>query len=87
MFISPRQIRAARGLLGWTRTALADRAVATTTVADIERGDVNPKTSTMMAIVAALEKAGIEFLRGDAAGKGEGVRLARGDSSSTLTRA
>jgi predicted transcriptional regulator len=65
MFISPRQIRAARGLLGWTRTALADRAVvATTTVADIERGDVNPKTSTMMAIVAALEKAGIAIAHG-----------------------
>ena len=80
MFISARQIRAARGLLGWTRTALADRAiVSTTTVADIERGDVNPKTSTMIAIIGALEKAGIEFLRGDAGGKGEGVRLARGD--------
>ena len=82
MFASARQIRAARGLLGWTRTALADHAiVSTTTVADIERGDVNPKTSTMIAIIGALEKAGIEFLRGDPSGKGEGVRLARGDLS------
>ena len=80
MLISPRQIRAARGLLGWTRTALADRAIlSTTTVADIERGDVNPKTSTMIALVLALEKAGIEFLRADANGKGDGVRLTRGD--------
>ena len=78
MLVSPRQIRAARGLLGWTRTTLADKAiVSVTTVADIERGDVNPKTSTMGAIVIALEKAGIEFLRGTAQGKGEGVRLAR----------
>jgi predicted transcriptional regulator len=52
MVVSSRQIRAARGLLGWTRTGLADRAiVSTTTVADIERGDVNPKTSTMTAII------------------------------------
>ena len=78
MIVSARQIRAARGLLGWTRTALADRAiVSTTTVADIERGDVNPKTSTMISIIHALEKAGIEFIRADSAGKGEGVRFAR----------
>jgi predicted transcriptional regulator len=76
MIVSSRQIRAARGLLGWTRTKLADKAiVSTTTVADIERGDVNPRVSTMDAIVVALEKAGIEFLRPDGDGIGEGVRL------------
>jgi predicted transcriptional regulator len=78
MPVSPRQIRAARGLLGWTRTRLADQAVvSTTTVADIERGDVNPKMSTLNAIILALEKAGIEFIRGEHGGKGEGVRLNR----------
>ena len=41
--------------------------------------DVNPKASTMTAIILALEKAGIEFLRAEATGKGEGVRLARHD--------
>lgn len=76
MIVTPRQIRAARGLLGWTRTELADRAiVSTTTVADIERGDVNPRASTLGAIILTLEQAGIEFLRGDAEGRGEGVRL------------
>ena len=81
MLVTARQIRAARGLLGWTRTALADRAVvSTTTVADIERGNVNPKASTMTAIILALEKAGIEFMRGEEGGKGEGVRLKRADS-------
>lgn len=76
MIVSPRQIRAARGLLGWTRTRLADKAiVSTTTVADIERGDVNPRASTLDAIMVALEKAGIEFLRPDSKGIGEGVRL------------
>jgi predicted transcriptional regulator len=81
MSVSSRQIRAARGLLGWTRTKLADRSVLSiTTIADIERGDVNPKVTTLDAIVAALEKAGIEFIRADHAGKGEGVRLVRSDS-------
>jgi predicted transcriptional regulator len=81
MLVSARQIRAARGLLGWTRTALADRAVvSTTTVADIERCDVNPKASTLSAIVLALEKAGVEFIRAGEGGKGEGVRLSRADT-------
>lgn len=76
MLISPRQIRAARGLLGWTRTELADRAVlSATTISDIERGDVDPKSTTLSRIVNVFEKAGIEFLRPDATGKGEGVRL------------
>lgn len=76
MIVTSRQIRAARGLLGWTRTELADRAIlSTTTVADIERGDVNPRASTLGAIILTLEKAGIEFLRPDANGCGEGVRL------------
>jgi len=76
MIVTPRQIRAARGLLGWTRTELADRAiVSTTTVADIERGDVNPRASTLGQIILALEKAGVEFLRADSGGRGEGVRL------------
>jgi len=76
MIVTARQIRAARGLLGWTRTKLADKAVVSvTTVADIERGDVNPKASTLEAMIRALEKAGIEFIRGGADGKGEGVRF------------
>ena len=76
MIISSRQIRAARGLLGWTRTELADRAVLSiTTIADVERGDVNPKASTVESIILTLEKAGIEFIRPDASGKGEGVRF------------
>ena len=79
MIISSRQIRAARGLLGWTRTELADRAIlSVTTVADIERGDVNPKVSTMAAITQVLEKSGIEFIRAEGE-RGEGVRLATRD--------
>lgn len=76
MIVTARQIRAARGLLGWTRTKLADQAVVSvTTVADIERGDVNPKATTLSALIRALEKAGVEFIRNGADGKGEGVRF------------
>jgi len=76
MLISPRQIRAARGLLNWSRTELARRAILSlTTIADIERGDVDPKTATLARIVSTLEKAGIEFLWSHPSGKGEGVRL------------
>jgi hypothetical protein len=43
-------------------------------------GDVNPKASTMTAIILALERAGIEFIREGEGGKGEGARLSRADS-------
>ena len=76
MLVSPRQIRAALALLGWTRTELADRAVLSiTTISDIERGDVDPKAATLARIAATLEKAGVKFIWPEAAGKGEGVRL------------
>jgi predicted transcriptional regulator len=76
MLISPRQIRAARALLGWTRTELADRALLSiTTISDIERGDVDPKATTLTRITTTLEKAGVEFIWPDSSGKGEGVRL------------
>jgi predicted transcriptional regulator len=72
--ISARQIRAARALLGWTQQQLADAAIVSFgAVTRLERGEVDPRMSTMTAIQAALSKAGVEFLSpGD---KGEGVRL------------
>jgi predicted transcriptional regulator len=76
MLVSSRQITAARGLLGWSRTELADRALLSlTTVADVERGDVDPKHTTISKIIETLEAAGIEFVRGDLDGRGEGVRI------------
>jgi transcriptional regulator with XRE-family HTH domain len=71
---TPRQIRAARALLGWTQQALADRAlVAINTVNAIEKDRPYPKDDTIEAVVLALEKAGIVFL-GDGV-QGEGVRF------------
>ena len=72
--ITPRQIRAARALLGWSQQQLADKAIVSlNAITRLERGEVDPRVSTLMAVEKALTKAGIEFL--PAADKGEGVRL------------
>lgn len=76
--ITARQIRAARALLGWSQQELADRAiVSTNAVIRLERGQVDSRTSTVMAVQRALSKGGIEFIPADV--KGEGVRLALPD--------
>ena len=73
--ITSRQIRAARALLGWSQQQLADKAiVSVNALARLERGEVDPRMSTLMAVHKALTEAGIEFLSADV--KGEGVRLA-----------
>jgi predicted transcriptional regulator len=72
--ITSRQIRAARALLGWSQQQLADKAiVSVNALARLERGEVDPRMSTLMAVHKALTDAGIEFLPADV--KGEGVRL------------
>ena len=72
--ITARQIRAARALLSWSQQQLADKAIVSlNAVARLEKGLVDPRVSTMLAIEKALTKAGIEFLAADQ--KGEGVRL------------
>lgn len=72
--ITSRQIRAARALLDWSQQQLADAAIVSlNAVARLEKGIVDSRTSTLLAIQKALVKAGIEFL--DADQKGEGVRL------------
>jgi transcriptional regulator with XRE-family HTH domain len=61
--ISGAQIRAARGLLDWTRHELARRAVvsdASLYTLENARGAI-PNTSTLEAVQKALEAAGIEF--------------------------
>ena len=64
------QIRAARGLLGWTRHDLARRAVvsdATLYALESARGAPANK-STLASVQSTLEAAGIEFLNGPAPG-------------------
>jgi predicted transcriptional regulator len=72
--ITSRQIRAARALLGWSQQRLADKAIISlNALARLEKGGVDSRVSTVLAIQKALAKAGVEFL--DADQKGEGVRL------------
>lgn len=60
--LSAQLLRAARGLLGWSQKELATAAgVATSTVADFERGARAPMAVKVRAIRAALEKAGVRF--------------------------
>ena len=63
------QCRAARALLNWSQSDLAERSgAAQRTIADFERGLTRPYRRTLDAMIAAFEAAGIEFIRG-------GVRL------------
>ena len=76
--ITPRQIRAARGLLGWSQQELADKAIVSVNAVNrLERGQVDSRLSTLAAVEKALGRAGVEFLAPGE--KGEGVRLARPD--------
>ena len=66
--------RAARALLGWSQQDLADKAIVSlNALTRLERGEVDPRWSTLQAVHKALTEAGVEFLSGG--GKGEGVRL------------
>lgn len=61
--LTPRHVRAARALLAWSQQDLAKAAgVATSTVADFERGRRTPVANNAQAIRAALEAADIRFL-------------------------
>ena len=77
--ISIEQIRAARGLLGWTQTELAEAAGRSLpTIKRLEReGEEGPSVSDDVreAVQRALEKVGVEFIPEN--GGGAGVRLAK----------
>ena len=76
--VSIRQIKAARALLGWSQTDLAESSgVSAPTVKRLEasEGEVGGRIETAEALVAALKQAGIEFIAEN--GGGAGVRLAK----------
>src|SRR4029453_18256437 len=70
LVISSRQIRAARGLLGWTQEQLAQAAaISRSTLAAIEKDTGNPTLDIIARIRTVLESKQVEFLAQ------EGVRL------------
>jgi transcriptional regulator with XRE-family HTH domain len=77
--LTPAQIRAARALLGWKQTDLAGASgVSEISVKNIERGATDPRASTLRALQAAFEEAGVIFLDpGVTRDGGPGVRLRR----------
>ena len=59
------EIRAARTLLGWSKTDLAEHArINRRTVANIETGKHAPSPSILLSIQRAFAAAGIEFVDG-----------------------
>lgn len=74
MTITTAQIRAARGILNWNQTDLAERTgISATSIGSIENGQTTPRASTIATIRQAFENSGIEFIGTD------GVRLRSGD--------
>jgi ribosome-binding protein aMBF1 (putative translation factor) len=70
------QIRAARGLLGWSATDLARQAalgLATIKRAESAESETSMTAANNLAVRRALESAGVEFI--DENGGGPGVRL------------
>ena len=73
--ITSAQIRAARGMLEWTRTDLAEKSgVGFSSMQRLESADGVPgaQFKTLEAIKEAFEKAGIEFI--GSPDEGAGVR-------------
>jgi transcriptional regulator with XRE-family HTH domain len=78
------QIRAARGLVGWSQRQLARAAdLSEPTIKRFETGrGANVSAAAVTKIVAALEAAGVVFIAEN--GGGPGVRLGRGWSGETI---
>jgi len=75
--ISAAQCMAARALLDWTQDDLAENAqVARATVTGFEgKARIQPMRKNLLAIIASLEAAGVEFIAENlATGEGAGVR-------------
>ena len=81
MTIEAAQVRAARALIGWSQTKLADAArLPPATVERFETGTVdNIPADAVDRMRAALESAGVAFISEN--GGGAGVRLRKGRES------
>jgi len=76
--LTPLQVRAARALLGWSRTQLAkESGVPYGTLTDFEGRRTRMLSDSMAKLVRALDSAGLELLYDGQDGKGAGVRFKR----------
>lgn len=74
--ITPRQISAARALLGWSQQQLSDSAgISRATLMRIEAGAEDTKASSLRAIETVFAKVEMEIVP-PMDGKGEGLRFA-----------
>ncbi len=74
------QIRAARALIGWSQSDLAENAeMSQTGIARIENGTNHPNSLTMEKIRAAFDKADVEFIEDTGVKKRDIVRVYEGD--------
>jgi predicted transcriptional regulator len=83
--ISIRQIKAARSLLGWSQDDLAEHSgVSKPTIGRLEAIDtddpIGGRQETGEALIAALQKSGVEFIAEN--GGGAGVRMKKRSKSS-----
>lgn len=61
--LAPEQIRAARGMLGWTRSDLAKRAkLSTETIKNTECRIYSPTQETIKAITDAFAQSNLSFI-------------------------
>lgn len=86
--ITAGQLRAARGLLGWSQKELATASqVSRATIADFEAGKRQPYARTLTDLQRSLEFAGVDFVTGDELGvkmKRSGVATLRVGESPTV---
>ena len=69
MIITAAQSKAARQLLGWSQSELAGQVgVSKTTISYMENDYPRRSFASHIAILAALEDAGVEFTNGGEAG-------------------
>ncbi len=68
------QSRAARALIEWSQSTLAENAnLSESTIRDFEKGRRVPSPNNLSAIRRALEAAGVDFIEEN--GGGVGVRM------------
>ena len=81
--ITAAQCRAARTLLKWNQQELADRSeVGANTIKKFETEAVSPRKSTLKALKATFEEAGVAFIDRD---EGVGVMLRTGSERAADT--